>query len=169
MDIAFSQVETDFQIAALAALAGEIWVQHYTGILGEKQVAYMVDKFQSEKAIAGQIADGYRYYFILADGIPAGFTGICTLPEERVLFLSKLYLRKEMRGQGIARAALDFLTEICRGESLSKIRLTVNRHNDGSIAVYRHLGFATVREQKADIGGGFYMDDYVMEFSAGGR
>ena len=33
----------------------------------------------------------------------------------------------------------------------------------GSIAAYNRLGFQKVRTQKADIGGGFFMDDDIME------
>lgn len=29
--------------------------------------------------------------------------------------------------------------------------------------MYRHLGFEKVRDQVADIGGGYVMDDYVMQ------
>ena len=32
-----------------------------------------------------------------------------------------------------------------------------------AIAAYKKKGFTIVREQKADIGHGFIMDDYVME------
>ena len=41
--------------------------------------------------------------------------------------------------------------------------LTVNRYNDHTIDVYKHWGFTVAREQCADIGNGFVMDDYVME------
>ena len=38
------------------------------------------------------------------------------------------------------------------------------KYNKNSLAVYRHLGFDTVDTQEADIGGGFIMDDYIMEY-----
>jgi diamine N-acetyltransferase len=40
--------------------------------------------------------------------------------------------------------------------------LQVNRNNFDSIAAYQRLGFEVVDLVKTDIGGGFYMDDYVM-------
>ena len=46
---------------------------------------------------------------------------------------------------------------------LIKIRLTVNKHNDNSIAAYKKMGFETIDSVKTDIGGGYYMDDFVME------
>ena len=45
----------------------------------------------------------------------------------------------------------------------SVIWLTVNKYNDGSIAVYNKAGFTVREEAIFDIGNGFFMDDYVME------
>ena len=54
------------EIPVLAKLAAEIWREHYTPLLGPAQVAYMVDKFQSEAAIRRQLEqEHYRYYFFL--------------------------------------------------------------------------------------------------------
>ena len=44
-----------------------------------------------------------------------------------------------------------------------RIQLTVNRFNADSIAVYQKWGFVTLREEKTPIGGGYFMDDYIME------
>ena len=43
------------------------------------------------------------------------------------------------------------------------IWLTVNRRNERAIGAYRRTGFREVRAQVTDIGGGYVMDDYVME------
>lgn len=150
------------QAAELAALAKPIWEEHFTPIIGAEQVAYMLEKFQSEHALREQMErEGYRYYFFLWDGEKAGYTGIRR--DGDTLFLSKLYVRKEYRGRRISRAALEFMQDICRRESLGKIWLTCNKHNDNSLAVYRALGFVTARAQVSDIGSGFAMDDYVLE------
>ena len=67
------RVESPEQIAAVAALAREIWMQHYIPIIGAAQVEYMLAKFQSAEAIARQIAEeGYEYY--LAPG--AGYLAL---------------------------------------------------------------------------------------------
>lgn len=154
-------------IETLCGLAKEIWTEHYASILSDEQVAYMVERFQSVPAVTDQLDKGYRYYFLrsagesLAAGENGGFMGIC--PEEDGLFLSKLYVHREFRRRGLARAALSYLRELCRREGYPKIRLTVNKRNAGSIAAYRRMGFQTVKEQTVDIGHGFVMDDYVME------
>ena len=66
-------------------------------------------------------------------------------------------------GRGLAGKMFAFVAESARAEGLSAVYLNVNRGNTGVIRVYEHLGFQIVREEKNDIGGGFFMDDYVME------
>jgi hypothetical protein len=39
----------------------------------------------------------------------------------------------------------------------------VNRNNENSIKTYERFGFDKAGTQVADIGGGFVMDDYIME------
>ena len=161
MNVEFQLVETSQQIEELCTLAQEIWHEYFTPIIGEKQVVYMVDKFQSPHAITAQLKDGYNYYMIKESGKLIGYTGIHK--EKDSLFLSKLYLHKDSRGKGYARQAINFLVDICKESSLKKIWLTVNRHNLSTIGAYKKMGFVTVREQVADIGNGFVMDDYIME------
>ena len=159
--VEFYPVKTDGNIEELCALADGIWHEHFTPIIGGAQVEYMVEKFQSVPAVTEQLRQGYEYFLLLLEGRAVGYTGIHAENEE--LFLSKLYLQKENRGKGYARQAMNFLEDLCRQRGLSKIWLTVNRHNDNTIAAYKAMGLTIVREQKADIGGGFFMDDYIME------
>ena len=122
----------------------------------------MVDKFQSFHALKEQLENGYEYYQILDDGEFCGYTGIH--PEDGRLFLSKLYLKKSARGRHLATQAFAFLKGLCKERGLSAIWLTCNKHNDNSLAVYHHLGFEVIDTQVADIGNGFVMDDYIMEY-----
>ena len=52
------KAETENQIHEIADLAAVIWEEHFTPIIGEEQVAYMVEKFQSFPALSQQIRDG---------------------------------------------------------------------------------------------------------------
>lgn len=152
----------DEQIKEIAILADQIWPQHFTPIIGADQVDYMVEKFQSYDAITHQIKkEGYQYFLFRDHGENIGYMGV--RPERSSLFLSKLYLRKDSRGNGFASKAIAFLSDFCKEEHLYKIWLTVNKHNDTTIAIYQKLGFVIAREQKTNIGNGFYMDDYIME------
>lgn len=157
------KAETDTQVREIADLAKVIWNEHFTPIIGKDQVDYMVEKFQSYPALKEQISEGYEYYQIFSGGEFCGYTGIHPGEDNR-LFLSKLYLKKESRGHHLATGAFSFLKEICRERGYSAIWLTCNKHNDNSLGVYRHFGFEIIDTQEADIGGGFIMDDYIMEY-----
>lgn len=157
------KAETDTQVREIADLAKVIWNEHFTPIIGKDQVDYMVEKFQSYPALKEQISAGYEYYQIFSSGEFCGYTGIHPGEDNR-LFLSKLYLKKESRGHHLATGAFSFLKEICRERGYSAIWLTCNKHNDNSLGVYRHFGFEIIDTQEADIGGGFIMDDYIMEY-----
>ena len=155
-------VRTPGQIGKLAVLADEIWHEYFSALLPAAQIDYMVAKFQSAEAITAQIADeGYEYYFIDANDSNVGYIGL--RPGDGKMMLSKIYVHASHRGKGYAREAFTFIENLCLCRRLSAVWLTVNRHNSDSIAIYKKRGFAVVREQVVDIGGGFVMDDFVME------
>ena len=160
------QVQTKTEIAEVARLARTIWEEHFTPIIGPEQVAYMLDRFQSEAAIASQIENGFHYFAALEAGEAVGYGAV--KPEGNTAFLSKLYVRRDRRGQGTGRAMLDYVESLALEHGAERIRLTVNRHNRIAIDAYLRWGFAITDEQVADIGGGFVMDDYVMERVVGG-
>ena len=149
-------------VYSVYAVAEAIWEQHYTPIIGEAQVAYMIEKFLSPDAIVEQINSGYEYFLFSYDYTFAGFAAIEERGEE--LFLSKLYVDEEFRGKGIGKYMFQKFVEIAKMRNLKKIWLTCNRNNTNSIAIYEHLGFKKVREEVTDIGNGFVMDDFIFEY-----
>lgn len=163
MKLMFTHVITVEEIAEVARLAAEIWREYYVSIITIEQIDYMIGKYQAVPAITDQIHhQGYEYYLIHHDGSSTiGYMSV--RQEEEKLFLSKFYIGKEHRGRGYASQAMAFLEQLCKDRNLSHIWLTVNRHNESSIAVYEKKGYRTVREQIADIGNGFLMDDFIME------
>lgn len=160
-----ASVNTKAEIAAVATLAHEIWNEHFTPIIGQAQVDYMLAEFQSVGPITRQIEEGAEYYCLLLAGMPTGY--FCLIPEldEGKLLISKLYVRRVARGYGLGRHALTFIEDRARKQGLHTLRLTVNRDNTRTIAWYKHVGFETVGTQKKDIGNGFVMDDFLMENS----
>ena len=161
-NIALVPVSTPEQIEIVAALAKKIWSEHYADLLGQAQIDYMVEKFQSVPAIRSQLAhDGYQYFLFQYNGENAGYLAIQW--KEDSLFLSKIYVDKEFRRKHLAKTGVEYAKKLCLDNSRRKLWLTVNKGNSGSIAAYQKLGFQITREQTADIGGGFVMDDYIME------
>ena len=147
----------------LTQLAGEIWTEHYTPIIGKAQVDYMLENFQSTDRILSDIStSGYRYFMAHDDGKLVGYCAAKSEYTTRGIFLSKLYVEKSSRGRGISRLMHDKLLEIAENEGLNHIWLTVNKYNYATIDIYKKLGFIVVEELLTDIGHGFVMDDYKM-------
>ena len=159
----FRLVKSEEDIAEVARLAQEIWQEHYLPIIGQYQVDYMLEKFQSRDAITRQIAQKYEYYLVLDRGQSAGYVGFVPNPGEAKLLLSKIYIRKKLRGRRLGKAALEFVEDICRQRGITTIWLTVNKNNARSIAWYQRMGFTNAGPTVQDIGGEFVMDDFIME------
>ncbi len=92
-----------------------------------------------------------------------GFTGGHVEPETNRFFISKVYLLAEERGRGYASKTIAFYNDLCKSRGLRAMYLTVNKDNDLGIRAYEGKGFITIDATETDIGGGFIMDDYIME------
>jgi ribosomal protein S18 acetylase RimI-like enzyme len=149
----------------ISALAGEIWREHYTPIIGAEQVEYMLEKFQSPEQIRSDAKGNGYIYFTAKLNTDRRLIGYCGVqPRGDHLFISKIYVHRDFRGRLIARSLLNEVYALCRWElNLDKVRLTVNKSNADAIEIYEKIGFRNIDEVKTDIGDGYYMDDYVME------
>lgn len=157
----FVKCETDHKLRRTAEMADDIWHECFEGIISDEQIDYMVDNFQSYAAIKKQVASqGYEYYNFVLDGTRIGYFALAE-QKDGTLMLSKLYMYKEYRGNGYASQAFEFIKENARQRGCTQVWLTVNRHNYGAIKVYEAFGMKRLREQVADIGNGFVMDDYI--------
>lgn len=159
MNITIKNVSSSEYIALTAQLGQEIWHEHYDSLIGPDQVNYMLEHFQSVPAITDQLSHGTTYLLAYGDEEPAGYCAF--KPEDEKMFLSKIYVRSAFRKRGIASALFDQVQKASGGKTC--IYLTVNKHNSGSIAVYKKLGFSVADEVVTDIGSGYVMDDFIME------
>jgi ribosomal protein S18 acetylase RimI-like enzyme len=157
------EVQSPADIDGVARLAREIWTKHYEPIIGTQQVEYMLRTFQSPDAVSRQITrEGVRYFLVEVQDVSVGYLGFEI--RNQVLFLSKIYIRDSARGNGYARASVEFVRRLAVDSRCRAIQLTVNRNNLAAIGAYERLGFLRTGEQVVDIGNGFVMDDYVYEF-----
>lgn len=162
MNIDFIEVKQPNQIDAVAAIADRVWHEHYSGLLSQSQIDYMLEQFQSSEAVISQIEnENYCYYLLESDGESTGYIGVKT--DGNRLFLSKIYVLDTCRGKGVATAAFAFLEKLCFEKGLSAIYLTVNKYNRSSIDVYSHKGYHIIDSIVTNIGNGYVMDDYIME------
>ena len=92
----------------------------------------------------------------------AGYIGLSG--KQDYLFLSKLYLKKDYRHKGLGKEAFNFIKQFALNNGYNKIRLTVNKYNENTINAYNKWGFKTIDSVVTNIGNGFVMDDYIMEY-----
>lgn len=161
-DLRIIPVTNEELVFSLTAVADDIWREYYTPLLGKDQVDYMLEKFFSPEALVEQINGGCEYFLFSHEYTFAGFAAV--KEEDKDLFLSKLYVHSDFRGKKIASHMFAKFIELCKLRGLNRIYLTCNRNNTDSLAVYEHWGFKKIREEKADIGQGYYMDDYILEY-----
>ena len=157
------KVVNNVDIEITAKLAHKIWNEHYVAIIGQKQVDYMLDKFQSIGTIKSQIDKGYEYFLIFKNQKAVGY--LCLIEDftSKKLMISKIYTEKEVRGSGYGLQLVNFTKKIAQEKKIKTIWLTVNRYNSNAITWYQKLNFEIVKEVKMDIGNNYIMDDYVLE------
>lgn len=165
MSTSFRATSSSDDLQQIEILAREIWEEHYTPIIGAKQVAYMLEKFQSVSAMQKQVSEGYEYFGIQEADQLVGY--LAFKEEADGLFLSKVYVHSSVRGKGLGKAAIEFVKTEVQKRGLSQIRLTVNKYNHNSIAAYLKMGFTKTCELVMDIGEGYVMDDYEMVLLVG--
>lgn len=163
--IEFQPVISQENTSEVSRLARIIWQEHYLAIIGQEQVDYMLEKFQSKTVITQQLDQGYEYYLILYQGQSTGYAAVAPIPDSipPKLLLSKIYIEKHLRGRGLGKKTLKFAEELCRKRGFTTIRLTVNKNNSHSIEWYKRMGFTNIESIVQDIGCGFVMDDFIME------
>ncbi|MHA6696205.1 GNAT family N-acetyltransferase [Chryseobacterium sp. A301] len=153
-------------IALIQELAHESWQTAYKSILSEEQIHYMLETMYSESVLTSQlVAKNYCYYLVLRkDKVPVGFLGFEHHYEPLTTKLHRIYLLPSMQGKGYGSRSLEFLKDRTKKHNDSRIVLNVNKNNVAK-EYYQRNGFQVYEEGVYDIGSGFVMDDYLMEYT----
>jgi len=154
---------TRADLPVVQRLAERTWRAHYPGIITHAQIDYMLERGYADAALEGFLgASGCGLVLALHDADPIGFAA--WLREgEGTSKLDKLYVLPAAQGAGAGRALIEHVAAAAARDGAVRLILNVNKHNTQALTVYARCGF-TIREATViDIGGGFVMDDYVME------
>jgi diamine N-acetyltransferase len=155
---------TEFDFAAVAALADTIWRAHYSSMISMAQIDYMLDGRYAPERLRGYLDSQDRWLWMLrVDGVPAGYCS-CSLGEAAdAVKLEQLYLLADYKGQGLGGRMLRHVEAKSAALGRTRLYLTVNKGNTDTIAIYRKSGFVVREEAVFEIGNGYVMDDFVME------
>ncbi|WP_300685759.1 GNAT family N-acetyltransferase [Chryseobacterium sp.] len=157
---------TKNDIPLIQNLARRSWENAYAEILSGEQMEYMLSEMYSETEINSHLQNpDYQYYLIQDENNNSyeGFIGYELNYEENTTKLHRIYLIPESKGKGFGKGALQFLNEKASENGNRRIILNVNKYN-AARNFYESQGYSVYDEGVFDIGGGFVMDDYLMEF-----
>lgn len=149
-------------IPLIRSIARVAFYDTYGEILSSDQLDYMYDWMYSEDSLLQQLKDGHVFYLGFCEGEAFGYVSV---QQERgdLFHLQKIYLLPSMQGTGGGRFL--FETAVAHVRALSScpcvMELNVNRMNKAR-AFYEHMGMRVVRQGDFSIGGGYYMNDYIM-------
>ena len=133
----------------------------YSSIISAEQIDFMMDMMYSETVLRRELEGGVTFLMLLADGTPAGFVSFGKQDDEGLFHLHKIYLLPEYQGLGYGREMSLKAEQEMRAQGAKAFELNVNRHNK-ALDFYKKMGMSIDRSGDFDIGGGFYMNDYIM-------
>ena len=143
-------------------LAERIWRSSYAELLSPGQIEYMLDWMYSLERLRHDWTSGVVFHWPIVDQIPVGYMATQTDPHAAVLHLHKLYVLPQFQGKGLGGRLLEHAFQAATQAGCRTVRLHVNKGNLRAIACYHRHGFLKEASVVNDIGGGYFMDDYVM-------
>jgi GNAT superfamily N-acetyltransferase len=152
------------EMSQVQALAHKIWPVAYKEILSQEQLDYMLNWMYSIESLTQQIEEGHHYFGIFDATEMVGFLDVQpNHPDEKALKLNKIYVLPSCHGRGFGFQLMQFAIDFAKKKEQNTISLQVNRFNKAK-DFYTKIGFTIKEEKDFDIGNGYFMNDYVMEF-----
>ena len=155
---------TPSDVPAICALARTIWQATYTKLISQAQIDYMLADFYAPARICAQLdtpVHAWRIAWCADEKLGFAHASL----NAHLCKLDKLYIHPEYQRRGIGNALLADIKTFARNNAASRLWLQVNRGNSSALKAYQQYGFVVTAAHVFDIGGGFVMDDYVMEAS----
>ena len=151
-------------IEVIRDIAAATWPSTYLDIIGQAQIDYMLDKMYNKGELLKQFMEGH-IFLIAEDGEKQyGFAGYSIIGhDQRVYKLHKLYVLPSAHGKGVGKILINEVFNQVKDAGGSALQLNVNKHNNAK-DFYLKGGFTIKESVNIDIGGGYFMDDYVMEY-----
>jgi len=151
-------------IATIQDLAKKSWNFAYANIITQEQIDYMLNMMYSEEALKKHFENpNYHYYLVFENDEFLGFVGFEFHQESETTKLHRIYFLKEAQGKGLGKKALRFVINEAKNVNDKRVTLTVNKNNSAH-KFYESQGFKVYEEAVLNIGNGYVMDDYLMEF-----
>ncbi len=154
---------SEADIESIRRLAGEVFPATYREILSPAQLDYMMAWMYAPETLAHELRQpAFAWFLVACEGEPCGYLSI-EQEAEALFHLQKIYLLPRFQGLGAGAwlfgQAVAYIRE--QGSGSCRMELNVNRHNR-AVGFYERMGMRKLREGDFPIGGGYYMNDYIM-------
>jgi len=151
-------------IELIQSIAEATWPSTYLDIIGQQQIDYMLEKMYNRGELLRQLMEGHIFLIAEEDEEQYGFAGYSIIDhEKRTYKLHKLYVLPSAHGKGAGKILINEVFNQIKDAGASALQLNVNKHNKAK-DFYLKAGFNIKESVALDIGGGYIMDDYVMEY-----
>lgn len=150
------------ELKVVKALAYDIWPRVYDYMISQEQISYMLSLMYDLDKLQQHWGEGVKFVLLEVEGMPQGFVSF--EEKEECIFLHKLYLRPEMQGKGFGKKMLQVAIDFAVDSKKPNIKLTVNRNNK-FLEFYMSQGFQIKEEKDFDVGGGYFMNDYILSLA----
>ena len=148
-------------IATIREIATITWPDAYGTYISMAQLNYMLDMMYSDNSLLDQMNKGHQFYIVEHDGEAIGFASV-SKEANNTCKLNKLYVLPTAQKTGAGKSLLFKTIDYATSHYVNCLYLQVNKQNNAQHFYSKH-GFRVREEAVLDIGGGFVMDDYIME------
>jgi ribosomal protein S18 acetylase RimI-like enzyme len=153
---------TTADVDAVSALARVVWQATYPALISQAQIDAMLADRYAPQRIRDQLDDPRHAWWVARQAeVLTGFGH--ALLDETGCKLDKLYVHPDHQRRSIGAALLRDIEAWARAQQARRLWLQVNRGNAQAIRAYEKYGFRVVESRVFELGGGFVMDDHVME------
>lgn len=150
-------------IPLIRKLTFEIWPKTYSNIISKEQIDYMLEMMYNPTILQKQMEEeGCTFIIVYDDKEPVAFASF-NEPEPQLWKLNKIYILASQQGKGTGKFIINYIIDEIKAKHAKALQLQVNRENKAK-DFYEKLGFKIIKTANFDIGNGFFMNDYVMEY-----
>lgn len=142
-----------------------VFTQTFTPVIGAEQTAYMLERMYDIEGLRQQINNGRGFY--LAEDSQGAIIGYmsCFPIDGGVFRIEKLYVMPNSQKTGLGKKFFDYALSLAKKQTPPSrcLQLNVNRENP-AVQFYLHIGMHIASQGDFPFGGGFFMNDYIMEY-----
>lgn len=154
-------------IPIIQEIAEKTWPDTYGAILSKVQLEFMMAMMYSVTALELQFKKQHHFYLAHEEGVCLGFASCENrYLNNKVTRIHKIYILPTAQGKGIGKELIEIIKKTAQENQSVVMSLNVNRYNR-ALSFYQKLGFEIIGQEDIEIGGGYLMEDFKMEFKLG--